>query len=148
MRKLTIYSTVGNDMKEVFVQSTLWGDLQGELAGKGINVNGMKAIIGDSQVTLESNQAVLPEGEFILFLMPGKVKSGVIWSIGNEDEEEEGYPEDDTPKGQIKAKILSIGNDINELYVMVDNLTDSNDPAVQQLQQKAAEIKKNFGLFD
>jgi len=145
MRKVTIYSTIGNDMKEVMVSSMNWGDLQGELSRNGVNSNGMKAIIGDSQLTLESNQAELPMGDFTLFFMPQKVKSGA-W---NDDEDDEprlsGYP---ASIENAKALVLSIGEDLNELYEILSNLPKNSNPAVAKLQDKASELKRNLGIFE
>jgi hypothetical protein len=146
MRKVTIYSTIGNDSKEAFVSSTTWGDLQNELAVKQISASGMKVIIGESQLTLESNQAELPLGDFTLFFMPQKVKSGA-WA--NEDDDDDfSVPTSNTPIGLVQTKILNIGNALNELYEMVSKLPSNGDPVVAKLQEKADQLKKNLGLFD
>lgn len=75
-RRIITYSTLGDNMKEVISSAMTWGDLQPDLVAAGIRFEGLKAMTNPGQVTLESFQAELPEGEFQLFLMPQKVKSG------------------------------------------------------------------------
>lgn len=76
-RTITIYNTVGQN-KTTFESAALtWEALQKELKDeKGINTNGMKVVIGETQNSLESPQAVLLQGPFSLLMMPQKVKSG------------------------------------------------------------------------
>lgn len=74
--KVTIVSTKGIKVSKLESTSQTWGELQTELATASIPYDGMKAIIGQTQVTLESSKAVLPDFDFTLFLTPVKVKSG------------------------------------------------------------------------
>lgn len=84
-RIVTIYSTQGSKDKQIESEATTWGELQRELEQAGVTYEGMKAIVGESEVTLESAEAQLPVGltvgdqttnDFTLFLTPVKVKSG------------------------------------------------------------------------
>src|SRR6267378_8646398 len=75
-RKWTIYNTIGNNQTTGETSGNTWGDLQSELNRRGISFSGMKVVVGETQVSLESSAAQLPEGEFTLFFMPQKVKSG------------------------------------------------------------------------
>lgn len=75
-RKVTIYNTIGDNAKEIFSSADNWGGLQQDMTRNSISFRDMKAVVGESQVTLESSEALLPDGEFSLFLMAGKVKSG------------------------------------------------------------------------
>jgi len=77
MRNVLIYSTSGASGKTINSQSTTWEGLQRELSAEDIQYNNMKAVVGESRVTLEAPMAQLPEGDFTLFLMPKKTKSGV-----------------------------------------------------------------------
>lgn len=150
MRKVTIYSTIGNDMKEVMVNSMNWGDLQVELSRNGVNASGMKAIIGDSQLTLESNQAELPSGDFTLFFMPQKVKSGILWGHNDDEDDDRESIRPAAPANieNAKALVLSIGEDLNELYTILSNLPTAASPAVAKLQNQAEQLKKNMGIFE
>jgi len=77
-KKVTIYTTAGVKDKVVETEATNWGGLQADLKRDNVNFNNMKAVEGNTRVTLESPQAQLPEGDFILFLMTKKNKSGAI----------------------------------------------------------------------
>lgn len=76
MRKITIFSTKGNRRQSINSGSMNWADLQEELSANGVDYDGLKAIVSSTQNTLESAEALLPEGDFTLMLIPGKVKSG------------------------------------------------------------------------
>lgn len=76
-RTVTVYSTSGSsEGQTVATEATNWRSLQEDLGRASINYNGMKAIIGETKHTLESPEATLPEGDFRLFLMPVRTKSG------------------------------------------------------------------------
>lgn len=77
MRKIIVVSARDNSRKEVMSDATTWGALQPALDGQNISTTDMKAILRETKTALESNDSVLPTGEFTLFLTPGKVKSGV-----------------------------------------------------------------------
>jgi len=76
MRKITIVSTKIDGKTELNSGATTWGELQTELGANSIDSNNMKAMEKVSKVTYDSAAAVLPTGDFVLFLTPGKVKSG------------------------------------------------------------------------
>ena len=76
-RTVIVYSTGGStDGHSISTSAVTWGDLKRDLALNSINFEGMKSIIGETKVTLESPEAQLPEGDFRLFLMPRRTKSG------------------------------------------------------------------------
>lgn len=74
-KQIRIYSQ-GFGEKVLDSKANTWKELQAELDSKNINYSGMKSVIGESQLTLESPDAVLPAEGFTLFLMPIKTKSG------------------------------------------------------------------------
>ena len=78
MRTITIYSSTGKSSYAVESDATLWKDLQVDMAHAGVDFkkSSMKAVVGETRVTLESDNAVLIDGPFTLFLMPVKTKSG------------------------------------------------------------------------
>ena len=76
MRTVKVYSTQGQNRQNVTTHVGTWGELQGVLSEYDIVYAGMRAIVGETQNTLESPDAILPDGDFTLFLTPGKVKSG------------------------------------------------------------------------
>lgn len=76
MRRVLVYSTQGKKAKEVLTDAQTWGALQSALNSNDITHNKMKAVVGESKVTLESQEAMLPAQNFTLYLMPKKTKSG------------------------------------------------------------------------
>ena len=76
--KVTVFSTKGAKKSVINSSAKTWGELRKDLAEAGIPYSGMRAILGETKVTLESSAAVLPvDFDFTLFLSPVKVKSGV-----------------------------------------------------------------------
>lgn len=87
MAQVTVFSTKGKKRFVVETEANTWGELKQVLTSEGVEVDNMKAIVGENQTTLESSAAVLPKGlttagevtkDFTLFLTPVKVKSGSI----------------------------------------------------------------------
>ena len=76
MRNILIYSTKGTRKQTIESAATTWGELQNQLAEMDFDFDGLKAIVADTQNTLESVEAKLPEGAFTLMFIVSKVKSG------------------------------------------------------------------------
>ena len=62
--------------REVETNATTWGDLQNDLKKQSIGFSKMKAVIGETKLTLEADGAMLPAQGFTLFLMNKKTKAG------------------------------------------------------------------------
>jgi|SRR6187402_158720 len=75
MRKIKIYSTVGVSGSIDTNVRTL-GELKPLLRQREIDYSGMKLLVGETRNELNVDDAVLPEGDFKLYLMPQKTKSG------------------------------------------------------------------------
>jgi hypothetical protein len=76
MIKVNVFSTRGARKNSLETAAQTWGELKSELKSIGVETDGLRAIIGQTQLTLESAKAVLPDYDFVLFLSPIKVKSG------------------------------------------------------------------------
>lgn len=77
MRTIKIYSTVGT-AGEVVTNVTTLRELKPLLRDRDIDYSGMKLVVGETRNELSIDEAVLPEGDFKLYLMPQKTKSGGI----------------------------------------------------------------------
>ena len=75
-RKIKIYTTAGMPGTIETNVSTL-GELKPLLRQREINYDGMKLLVGETKNELSVDEAILPEGDFKLYLMPAKTKSGV-----------------------------------------------------------------------
>ena len=75
-RKIKIYTTNGMPGTIETNVSTL-GELKPILRQREVNYGGMKLLVGETKNELSQDEAILPEGDFKLYLMPAKTKSGV-----------------------------------------------------------------------
>ena len=74
-RKIIVVSTTRTAPKELYSSATTWGQLQEVLTEFG-NVGSMRAVVKETKSDLVSKDAVLPEGDFTLFLTPKQIKAG------------------------------------------------------------------------
>ena len=74
-REIRIFSTKVKTKFDTNVET--WGQLKTILRENNINYSGMTAALSGSKLSLEHNDAVLPTENFVLYLMPTKVKSGI-----------------------------------------------------------------------
>lgn len=77
MKTVTVFNTRGQQRTEIRTTASTWADLQTELHNSGIEYSGMRATIGENQVSLASNGAQLPDFDFTLFLSPKRAKAGI-----------------------------------------------------------------------
>jgi len=156
-REVTVYNTIGNNQKSIRTAAANWGQLQEDLGRHGINFANMTAVIGETQVTLESTQAQLLGEPFTLFLMPQKVKSGadIDPDYGIRAEDEDWNFEDPelysfiNEQEQAKARLQKAVILLNKVtgYLCDDCHKPVSDPQVSALQRTAEEIQRNMNLF-
>jgi hypothetical protein len=72
-RKITVFNTQSNTPSEFMSDAVTYGEIKNQIS----SVNGMKVVIRETKVTLEDDGAILPSGDFTIFLFPEKVKSGI-----------------------------------------------------------------------
>lgn len=169
-RKVTIYNTIGDNAKEIYSSAVNWGGLQQEMNQNRIPFSDLKAVVGETQVTLESSEALLPDGDFSLFLMAGKVKSGsdneLIDQFGGiEWDEVEWDTEDEHVESYIfkSAKDLMIARAkkatyyLNKVVEFASNfktsssttttLTTKDNALLNSLRAEAAKLQNNLNIF-
>lgn len=74
-RIIKIYSTTGQG-GNIETNVTTLGELKPILEDRGINFSNMKMLLGDTKNEVSLDEAVLPTGNFKIFLVPQKTKSG------------------------------------------------------------------------
>jgi hypothetical protein len=126
MRRITTYSTLGGNEKTFMTGARTLGELLPELSSNGVSHSGMKLVVGETQVTLESSEAVLPEDNFTLFLTAQKVKSGY-------DEVE--Y--DDEYKDEVDADDIDWDDD----YISIGEFNFTSDKELALARIKLAEVQ-------
>lgn len=134
-RTVTTITTSGSK-SELRTAATTWGELKVDLSNADIPTDGMKALLKDSKLTLDVNDATLPQGDFKLFLFPGKVKSGNLELLETYDEDEllAAYARITTRVNNVIAEELGITEILNKKTVGVD-------PDVVEMQQLQKEIQ-------
>ena len=76
IRKIKIYTTNGMP-GTIDTNATTLAGIKPLLRERNINFEGMKMLVGETKNELSMDESVLPEGDFKLYLMPAKTKSGV-----------------------------------------------------------------------
>ena len=112
-RKIKIYTTNGMPGTIETNVSTL-GELKPILRQREVNYEGMKLLIGETKNELSQDEAVLPEGDFKLYLMPAKTKSGVDF-----DEMEETLE-------RIESKVDRILSELDNKFDTVSSVSQTN----------------------
>jgi len=79
-RKVTLKVTSQKDLIKVDSEARTFGELKKEV--KSVKWDGMRAVERASKNTVELDEAILPAGDFTLFLVPEKVKSGAKTKTG------------------------------------------------------------------
>jgi len=74
MREVVLKLTTQKDLVKHQSDARTFGELKKELVN--IKWSGMRVVERSNKTTLQMDDAVLPQGDFILFLVPEKVKSG------------------------------------------------------------------------
>ena len=83
-RNIKIYTTNGMPGTVETNVSTV-AELKALLRQREINYDGRKRLVGETRNELSLDEAILPEGDFKLYLMPAKTKSGVDFDGNVED---------------------------------------------------------------
>jgi hypothetical protein len=75
-RKIDVIHTSSQEQITVTTTARTWGDLKNSNSGISRMASGMKAVVKETKVTLESDDAVLPDHDIVVYLTAGKVKAG------------------------------------------------------------------------
>jgi len=83
MREVVLKLTTQKDLIKHQSEARTFGQLKKEL--RQVKWSGMRVVERSTKTTLQMDDAVLPQGSFILFLVPEKVKSGRKTTGGTEE---------------------------------------------------------------
>lgn len=78
-RVITVVATKGGRIEKITTDAVTWGDLR-EIIQDKWDLGKLKAVENVNKTTLEHIDAVLPTGDFRLFLRPSQTKSGTDFS--------------------------------------------------------------------
>ena len=138
-RKIKIYTTAGIPGTIETNVSTL-GELKPLLRQREINYNGMKMLVGETKNELSVDEATLPTGDFKLYLMPAKTKSGV-----DLDEMEEAIERIENKVYKILSKLDSINTSLvvpTPASKVVDPISLEDQREIEELRRLAGESEK------
>lgn len=117
-RKIKIYTTTGMPGTIETNAATL-SELKPLLRQRDINFDGMKMLVGETKNELSVDEATLPEGDFKLYLMPAKTKSGV--DFDNMEQQVESVYQD---MEDVTEKLDEANEVVARLEEKVDKLLD------------------------
>lgn len=121
-REITIYATRGGQMKKITTAVRTWGELQPLVRREGFDLGSLLAAENINKTDLVNDLAVLPEGNFRLFLRPKQTKSGA--------------PERKECFAIIKAHLAVHPEDKHKFIIDGKNMTQLSTPVVQDLVAK------------
>lgn len=121
-REVTIYATRGGQMKKITTAVRTWGELQPLVRREGFDLSALLAAENINKTDLVNDLAVLPEGNFRLFLRPKQTKSGA--------------PDRKECFAIIKAHIEKNPGDKPKFIIDGKNMTQLSTPVVQDLVAK------------
>ena len=133
-RKIKIYTTAGIPGTIETNVSTL-GELKPLLRQREINYDGMKMLVGETKNELSVDEATLPTGDFKLYLMPAKTKSGV-----DLDEMEEAIERIENKVDRILSKLDSINT--TSAGNVADPISLEDQREIEELRRLAGESEK------
>lgn len=120
-RKVTVVSTKNNKVKFYETAATTWGELNAEI-NNDFDLSNLKATENVNKATLEHVNAVLPEGEFRVFLRPVKTKSGHDFDNMKFGELRATFKDDEEVKKFLTGKVSASGRNWTQLKT--DELRD------------------------
>lgn len=136
MRQIKIYTTVGTGGTIDTNVRTL-GELKPLLMEQGVNFDNMKLVVGETKAELSLDEALLPESNFKIYLMPAKTKSGADF-----DEMEEKIEEMEIAVSRIESKVEQILAKVNSNSC---NSAVASKPLSQEDEESIAELRRLSG---
>lgn len=125
-RTVTAFSTRGKKKSKITTDVTTWGSLKPLLENEGFSLETLAATESINRTDLAHVDAVLPEGDFTIFLRPTKTKSGADYkSMSYRELKSLLNDEDKTALAEITGKNWTrcSTDDMREYFV---NKTDSS----------------------
>lgn len=76
IRGIKVLSSTKSGVKLIHSEATTWGQLKDSLREFG-DLDKMAAVVKETRNSLQVDEALLPEGDFTLYLSPKQIKAGV-----------------------------------------------------------------------
>lgn len=136
--EVQVYNTATSKRNTFKTNAVVFGELIQDMVESGISFDSkkMKAIIGESRLSLESMEAQLPKENFKLFLFPKETKSGVRTRI-------ECFAIIGKHKGEFKDAKAYYGNQTQVSTENLNKLIDENPFDKKAKSSAKEEVKEN-----
>jgi hypothetical protein len=131
IRKIKIVTTLGISGTIETNVSTL-GELKPLLRQREITYDGMKLLVGETKNELSEDVAILPQGDFKLYLVPSKTKSGGI----------------DDSLEEIDVRLKNIEDNISEILSILRNGNNSSAKSAPVVSNQALTFEDMQDLED
>ena len=135
-RKIKIYTTNGMPGTIETNVSTL-GELKPILRQREVNYDGMKLLVGETKNELSQDEAILPEGDFKLYLMPDKTKSGVDF-----DEMEETLERIESKVDRILSKLDNKFDTVSSVS-QTDLISPEDQREIEEVRRLASGVSSS-----
>ena len=135
-RKIKIYTTNGMPGTIETNVSTL-GELKPILRQREVNYDGMKLLVGETKNELSQDEAILPEGDFKLYLMPAKTKSGVDF-----DEMEETLERIESKVDRILSKLDNKFDTVSSVS-QTDLISPEDQREIEEVRRLASGVSSS-----
>lgn len=122
-RKIVVFDAQMSEKTEYMSSATTWGEFKDEV---GRSFNDKKVTVKETRVTLENEDAILPAGEFVLFLFQKESKFGIT--------DEQG------------ATMVDLLEQILQKLTVLDQVKEAMDNAksVDELQKEAGDMMEKM----
>ena len=135
-RKIKIYTTNGMPGTIETNVSTL-EELKPILRQREVNYDGMKLLVGETKNELSQDEAILPEGDFKLYLMPAKTKSGVDF-----DEMEETLERIESKVDRILSKLDNKFDTVSSVS-QTDLISPEDQREIEEVRRLASGVSSS-----
>lgn len=123
-RKIIVASDAANKAKQITdFTGTTWGQLKQHAVLQELYVGNVEAILSPGSTTLNRDEALLPSGDFKVFLVPTKNKAGLT-----------------------EAEARSVGRDISDAIVKAASMVSSSE--VNDLRDQLIATVEDFFNVD
>ena len=136
IRKIKIYTTNGMP-GTIDTNATTLAGIKPLLRERNINFEGMKMLVGETKNELSMDESVLPEGDFKLYLMPAKTKSGVDF-----DDMEDNIENIQTNLQRVEDKVDQVLNALKNASTTTSHSVPSVASASIMSMEDQREIEK------
>lgn len=134
VRNVKIYTTAGVG-GTIETNARTLGELLPTLHQREINTSGMKLLVGETKNELSMDDSVLPEGDFKLYLVPAKTKSGVDFEEMEENIED------------IKEDLSDLKSQVRELTALVKALSSGGSVSTSSSPSRSSQEDKDMDDF-